>query len=87
MCGVPTEMSAVARARWLAEISEALNKARDALIGLDIRRELREEAAELFLRIEAARFEANLLRSSRALNERDDKSPKWIKMSAWTDQV
>jgi hypothetical protein len=85
MCGVPTDMSAAERARWLAELSDALNNAHDFLVGLNFRDEQRLEARELFLRIEAARFEVQSLRLSRSLSERRDNDPKWIRSSAWTD--
>jgi len=87
MCGVPAETSAVARARWLAEISEALEGARDALIGLDVRHDLQPDAAELFVRIEAARLEVQLLRSSRSLTQGSNKGPEWMKTSAWTNEA
>jgi hypothetical protein len=86
MCRVPTEISAAEGACRLAELSDQLNRARDALIGLDLRDEQRLEARELFLRIEAARFEVQSLRLSRSFNERQEKGPEWTKTSAWTDR-
>ena len=87
MCGGPTDMSAAERARWLVELTDALNRAHDVLIGLNLRGEQQLEARELFLRIEAARFEVQSLRLSRSLNGRHDKSPQWTRISAWTDQA
>ena len=75
MCSVPIEVPAAQRALWLAELSEALDCARRLLIELDIPSHRRAEARELYLRIEAARFEVQALRLSRSLNPRPDNGP------------
>ena len=75
---VPTEVPAVERARWLAEISDALNAAHELVMTLNWHGEQRAEARELFLQIEAARFEVRSLRLSRSLSQRDPKGPEWV---------
>lgn len=87
MCGVPAEKSAVGRARWLAQLSDALNDARAALASLSLRDDQWPEARDLFVRIEAARVEVEMLRLSRSLNVRSEISPKWTEISPWTDRA
>ena len=70
MCSVPIERPAAENARWLAEISEALDAARDTLVGLEARLVDRQLASELYQRIEAARFEVRSLRLSRSITGR-----------------
>lgn len=76
VCSVPTEVPAAARARWLAEISEALNEAHQLLVELQLPAERRLEVRELFVRIEAVRREVQSLRLSRSLNPRAENGPK-----------
>ena len=77
MVSVPTEVPAVERARWLAELSDALNAAHELVINLNCHGDRRAEARELCFRIEAARFEVRTLRLSRSSQPRDELSPKW----------
>ena len=70
MYRVPTDVRAADRARWLANISEALDAARDALVVLDLKTEERELGRELYLSIEAARLEVRSLRLSRSIRPR-----------------
>jgi hypothetical protein len=72
---VPSAVPAAERARWLAELSEALDEARHLLINLDLQVEQRAEAHDLFLRIEALKFEVQSLRLSRSLNPRAQTDP------------
>ena len=83
MVRVPTEVPAVERARWLAELSDALNAAHELVITLNCHGERRAEARELYLRIEAARFEVQSLRLSRSLSQRDAKGPEWFDPPPW----
>ena len=63
MCRVPIEDAAAERARWLAELAEALEQARTrCLAQLERCRRQRVEAIELYARIEAARLEVQALR-------------------------
>lgn len=75
VCSVPTELPAAERARWLAELSEALDRAHQALVQLRLPIESRAEAIDLFHRIEAAKLEVQSLRLSRSLNPRNEPDP------------
>jgi hypothetical protein len=76
-------MPAAERARWLAELSDALNEAHDLVRVLDLRADQRADALELYLRIESARFEVQALRLSRSLQPRRDFSPEWTELPPW----
>lgn len=81
---VPTEAPAAAeRAQWLAELSNALNEARELLTGLSIRSEQRSDAIELHLRIEAARLEVQSLQLSRSLQPRQEFTAGWYGSQPW----
>lgn len=85
MFSVPTEMPAADRARWLAEVSEALEEARLVLTSLPVNDENYDLASDLHVRIEAARFEVRSLRLSRSVQARDENDPKWMKFAPWSD--
>lgn len=55
------------RARWLAEVAGALDRARALLIDLGTGTQPSAEEIELYLRIEAARLEVQALRLSRTV--------------------
>lgn len=83
MCSVPTEVPAAERARWLAEVSEALNEAHRILSQLHLSQEDEATARELYLRIQAARLEVQSLRLSRSLNPREETDPRWTGPAPW----
>jgi len=83
MLGVPAEMAAAERARWLADLSDALNQAHELLVNLDLDGKRRLEARELHWRIEAARLEVQSLRLSRSVTQRPEKAPEWIDSLPW----
>lgn len=83
VCSVPTEVSAAERARWLAELSDALNEAHRILTRLDLPQDHHDEACELHLRIEAARLEVQSLRLSRSLNPRKEIGSQRIELPPW----
>ena len=80
---LPAEEPATERARWLAAVAEALNEAHSLLSQLDSSGAKRSEAAELYLRIEAARLEVQSLRLSRSLKRRDQFDPEWTDLQPW----
>ena len=82
VCSVPGEASAVERARWLAELSDALDGAARVLVALELSAEQLNAARDLYLRIEAARIEVQALRLSRSLRPREDNDPKRIELSS-----
>jgi hypothetical protein len=83
VCSVPIETTAIERARWLAELSEALNDAHHVMQRLPWAEGQRVAAQELYLRIEAARLEAQSLRLSRSLNPRTDVDPGRTGFAPW----
>jgi hypothetical protein len=80
---VPTDLTAAARAQWLAELSEALNEAHKLMWKLGIGDAGGPAAMELYLRIEAARLEVQALRLGRRNHPTDDTDPEWTKCSPW----
>jgi hypothetical protein len=79
---VPNEHCAANRARWLAELAEALDEA-SALV-----RELGSsaraaETAELCTRIAAVRVQVEAMRVSRRSGGREDFDPEWSKDLPW----
>lgn len=85
MCSVPTEVSAAERARWLAELAEALTDAHELLHRLSFVERENGLASELYLRIEGARLEVQALRLSRSLNGRQETCPEWTEADPWRD--
>ena len=83
MCSVPTEVEATERARWLADVAEALEEARRLLLKLNLDGERLPVARELHLRIEAARLEVQSLRLSRSLQSRPQSAPEWTESLPW----
>ena len=81
MIGMPGEDSAAQRARWLGELAEALDEAREVL------KQLGEgtgaEAAALGERIEAAREQVQSLRLRRISGGGQDFGPEWTENIPW----
>jgi hypothetical protein len=80
---MPVEVPSAARARWLAELSDALDETQRLLARLELREEQQAAGVELFLRIEAARLEVQSLRLSR--QSRSNPDPQWTSLAAWQD--
>jgi hypothetical protein len=78
MCSVPFEVPAAERARWLAELSEALEDASRLFRRSDIGNLPRADVFEVYMRIEAARLEVQSLRLSRSLRLRDRNGSEWM---------
>ena len=83
MFSVPIEVPPAERARWLAEVSDALEQAHRLLCELDIDDASTPDALDLYVRIEAARIEAQALRLSRSITPRAEPDPIWTNLSAW----
>jgi len=79
----PPAVSPADRARWLAELSEALDQALVLVTSYALTAEVQTEAFELDLRIEAARLEIHSLRLSRSLNPRGNSNPEWTELPHW----
>jgi len=82
MVGIPNADSAARRARWLAELADALNEAR-CLVKELASEESRLEVIELAAQIEAARFEVQSLRLKRVTGGGQDFGPEWSKDIPW----
>ena len=82
MFSVPTDVPAAERARWLAEVSEALDAARDLIVQLEFAADA-QSALDLHLRIETARMEVRSLRLSRSLQSRPTLDPERIDLGLW----
>ena len=79
----PGEESAVQRARWLAELSKALDDAERTLWRLPVNPAESPVAMELYLRIEAARLEVESLRVRRNRPFEDQSGLLWTKQVPW----
>jgi hypothetical protein len=82
---VPNPLPGAQRAQWLAELSEALSDAHQLLLSLELDGHGEVFAQELFLRIQAARFEVQSLRLARSNVTEGDFTPKWSQSSPWTE--
>jgi hypothetical protein len=76
---VPIEVSASERARWLAELAEALEQAERLLWSLPELPRGRSEIMELYASLDAARAEVQALRSRRVVPSRPNPAPFWMK--------
>ena len=83
MFSVPTEVPAADRARWLAEVADALEQAHRLLFELELTADSAADALELNVRIEAARLEVQSLRLSRSISPRTPPDPNWTNLPAW----
>ena len=79
---VPGERAAARRAKWLAELAEALDEARRLMKQLGAA-EGQLESVELYARIEAIRLEVEAIRLGRRYASRDELDPKWTGMIPW----
>lgn len=82
MIGLPNAGSAAQRARWLAELADALDEARDVVRQLGIE-EGRIDAIDVAARIEAVRSEVQTIRLMRSSDGDQDFDPEWIKNIPW----
>lgn len=82
MFEVPNAGSAAERARWLAELADALDEARDLVRHLGIE-EARIDAIDVAARIEAVRNEVQAIRLMRSAGGGQDFGPEWIKNIPW----
>lgn len=82
MIGMPGVDSGARRARWLAELAEALDDAHLLVAQLAIEKNGYDPTA-LSARIEAARLEVHSLRLKRSSGGRQDFDPEWSKDIPW----
>ena len=79
---VPNEDSAALRTRWLAELADALDEARQLMKRLGAA-EGRVDAVELYARIEAVRLEVQAMRLRRPAIRDCNPDPEWTKDFPW----
>ena len=82
MVGIPSGASAAQRARWLAELADTLDEARDVVERIATG-ENHLIAVELSARIDAARTEVKSLRLKRSLGGGQDFGPEWSNGIPW----
>ena len=82
MAEVPSVESAAARARWLAELADALEQALHVVNQLGVEQG-RIEAIDVAARIEAARYEVQRLRRLRSSGGGEETGPEWMKNIPW----
>lgn len=78
-------MSGADRARWLAELSEALDDAHALACQLGAK-SVSAELIDVYARIEAARVEVRSLRLGNGLRDGRDSGPEWTISSPWLPQ-
>jgi len=83
MFSVPTEIPAADRARWLADLADALDRAHRLLSQMEFDVATAGDARDLSMRIEAARFEVQSLRLSRSVTVRFEPGPNWTNLLPW----
>ena len=76
-----TEISAAERARWLAELADALEQAERLLWSLSDLPTIDPNVRELYGSLDAARAEVQALRSKRALALQRNVQPLWIEFA------
>ena len=80
---VPSEVSAAERARWLAELAEAIEQAQRLVWTLGMAHGRSAEALDLYARLESARAEVQALRLSRTRERRHSFDPNWSEKLPW----
>jgi len=75
---VPNRTAAAERARWLAELSEAIVQAQRLTWNLGIINGDNREARDLYGRLEAVRTEAESLRLGDWSGSHEEIDPQWI---------
>ena len=80
MIELPSEDSAAAQARWLAELAHALDEARLLIKQLGAGR---TDAVELYARVDALRLEVEMIRLRRSTGTGRNSDPKWANNTPW----
>ena len=83
MVRVPTDVSAGDCARWLGELSDALDEAQALICSLAASSPWSTEKLDLAARVEAARAEVRSLRLRRLGEIPAEIPPEWTKQSLW----
>ena len=83
MTQVPKDLSAAERARWLAELSDALDEADRLAFSLGLAHVHSAQAVELLIRLAAARAQVQALQLGRPDDLAGDSDPKWSNPPLW----
>ena len=86
MVRVPNEDSAAQRARWLAEVADALEDARRVVKILGAA-EGRIDAVGLYARIEAVRLQVQSMRIRRSYGGSGNSRPEWTNGIPWKESA
>ena len=79
----PKPLSAVDRARWLAELAFAVDQAQGLAREIGAAEDKRRDAQELNAQLESIRVELEMLRRGRAGEESREIDPEWMKLLGW----
>ena len=82
----PKDFTAAERARWLAELSTALDEAHKLASDLGLQHMPNPEAAELCARLAAARAQVKGLRIGRGDDAGQEHGPKWSNHAIWPNR-
>jgi len=82
MVGITSAESAAHRARWLAELADALDEARTLVRQFGVE-EARIDAIDVAARIEAVSSEVHKMRLMRSSHGCQDFDPEWTKNVPW----
>lgn len=82
MLQVQREINAAAKARWLAELDDALDQARQLIKVLGAA-DGQFQAIQLYSRIETLRLEVKAMRLGRRVSAADEMHPKRSESSPW----
>lgn len=77
-------LSAVERARWLAELALAVEQAQQLAREIGASEVKRREAQELYAQLDAIRVELEMLRRGRLAADEAQIDPKWIHLLGFT---
>jgi hypothetical protein len=80
---VPTHLSAEERARWLAQLAEAIEQAQKLTWRMGLIEANSVEAMELYGRLEAARMEVQALRLGGFAGAHSESHPEWLNLLLW----
>ena len=80
---MPTRVSAVDRASWLAELADALEQAQRLIWCIGLSAGGNAEAMELYGRLETARMEARALRLGSSEPAPRGFDPNWTDLPPW----
>jgi hypothetical protein len=82
VCSIPVEVTAAARARWLAELAEALDQTKQLLACPELGGSRQTTTtSELLERVEAARAQVEMLRINRQPQTKPE--PQWTSLAPW----